>query len=161
MKISFSSKWIFCQRMQVHFQILKACLEISERVTSIFLQNFHSKICDVFAYLLILNLKSVPFPFAILMKVPFFSRIFALIENSAQEHVHGDQDKLNPEQMMVEKAMASTFTSVLQQSSTPIFKVNISSYCWFHDNQSLCLGYSDTHIKLKLWLYKSSYSKCS
>ncbi|XP_060589859.1 proteasome activator complex subunit 4B-like [Ruditapes philippinarum] len=51
----------------------------------------------------------------------FVDRIFALIENSAQEHVHGNQDKLNPEQMIVEKALASTFTSVLQQSSTPIF----------------------------------------
>ena len=51
----------------------------------------------------------------------FVDRIFALVENSAQEQVHGNQDKLNPEQMIVEKALASTFTSVLQQSSTPIF----------------------------------------
>jgi len=52
-------------------------------------------------------------------------RVFALIENSAQEHVHGNQDNLNPEQLIVEKALASCFTSVLQQCSAPIFMV-----CW-------------------------------
>ncbi|KAL4238306.1 Proteasome activator complex subunit 4 [Mactra antiquata] len=52
----------------------------------------------------------------------FVDKVFALIENSAQEHIHGSQDKLNPEQAIIEKGLASTFTSVLQQSSTPIFR---------------------------------------
>lgn len=51
----------------------------------------------------------------------FVDRVFALIENSTQEHVHGNQDRLNPEQAIIEKALASTFTSVLQQCSTPIY----------------------------------------
>lgn len=55
-----------------------------------------------------------------------YFRVFALVENSAQEHIHGSQDRLNPEQAIIEKALASTFTSVLQQSSTPIFMVSIS-----------------------------------
>ncbi|KAH3856831.1 hypothetical protein DPMN_099426 [Dreissena polymorpha] len=53
----------------------------------------------------------------------FVDRVFALVENSAQEHVHGNQEALNPEQLIVEKALASCFTSVLQQCSTPIFMV--------------------------------------
>lgn len=60
-------------------------------------------------------------------------RVFALIENSAQEHIHGNQDNLNPEQLIVEKALASCFTSVLQQCSTPIFMVHINIFAlWFH-----------------------------
>lgn len=51
------------------------------------------------------------------------SRVFALVENSAQEHIHGNQESLNPEQLIMEKALASCFTSVLQQCSTPIFMV--------------------------------------
>ncbi|XP_052767290.1 proteasome activator complex subunit 4A-like [Mya arenaria] len=47
----------------------------------------------------------------------FVDRVFALVENSAQEQYQG---ALNPEQLIVEKAMASCFTSVLQQCSTPI-----------------------------------------
>lgn len=51
----------------------------------------------------------------------FVDRIFVMIENSAQENIHGDQTKLNPEQMMMEIGLASSFASVLQQCSTPIF----------------------------------------
>ncbi|KAJ8309114.1 hypothetical protein KUTeg_013988 [Tegillarca granosa] len=56
----------------------------------------------------------------------FLDRIFALIENSAQEHVHGNITKLNPEQSMLEVGLASTFTSVLQQCSNPIFEAALN-----------------------------------
>lgn len=49
--------------------------------------------------------------------------MLGLIENSAQEHIHGDVSKLNPEQRMLEVGLSSTFTSVLQQCSSAIFKV--------------------------------------
>lgn len=52
----------------------------------------------------------------------FFDRVFTLIENSAQEHIHGDVTRLNLEQTMLEVGLASTAVSVLQQCSTPIFK---------------------------------------
>ncbi|XP_060063003.1 proteasome activator complex subunit 4-like [Ylistrum balloti] len=52
----------------------------------------------------------------------FFDRVFTLIENSAQEHVHSDVTRLNLEQSMLEVGLASTAVSVLQQCSTPIFK---------------------------------------
>lgn len=53
----------------------------------------------------------------------YVCRVFALIENSAQEHIHGDVTKLNPEQKMLEVGLSSTFTSVLQQCSAAIFTV--------------------------------------
>ncbi|VDI21300.1 proteasome activator subunit 4 [Mytilus galloprovincialis] len=52
----------------------------------------------------------------------FMDRVLGLIENSAQEHIHGDVSKLNPEQRMLEVGLSSTFTSVLQQCSSAIFK---------------------------------------
>ena len=65
-------------------------------------------------------------------------RIFSLIENSAQEQVHGNQDKLNPEQTMMEIGMASTFTSVLQQCSIPIYMVGVVAY----NSHKLCFNYA-------------------
>ncbi|KAL5009261.1 hypothetical protein ScPMuIL_014842 [Solemya velum] len=55
----------------------------------------------------------------------FIDRIFALIENSSMEHEHVGNIKLNPEQSMLEVGMASTFTSVLQQCSTPIYQASL------------------------------------
>ena len=52
----------------------------------------------------------------------FMDRVLILIENSAQEHIHGDISKLNPEQRMLEVGLSSTFTSVLQQCSSAIFQ---------------------------------------
>ncbi|XP_067680549.1 proteasome activator complex subunit 4-like [Haliotis asinina] len=51
----------------------------------------------------------------------YLDRVFTLVENSAQESTCGAQDRLNPEQSMLEVGMASTTTSVLQQCSGPIF----------------------------------------
>jgi len=48
------------------------------------------------------------------------------VENSAQEHIHGDVAQLNSEQSMLEDDLASTVTSVLQQCSSPIFMVGIN-----------------------------------
>ncbi|XP_062621766.1 LOW QUALITY PROTEIN: proteasome activator complex subunit 4B-like [Saccostrea cucullata] len=56
----------------------------------------------------------------------FLDRVFALIENSTQEHTHGDPTRLNPEQTMMEVALSSTFTSVLLQCSTPIYESALS-----------------------------------
>ncbi|KAK3093564.1 hypothetical protein FSP39_017345 [Pinctada imbricata] len=52
----------------------------------------------------------------------FLDRVFLLIENSAQEHSHVETTRLNSEQTMVEMALTSTFTSVLQQCSAPIYQ---------------------------------------
>ncbi|KAL3873182.1 hypothetical protein ACJMK2_036330 [Sinanodonta woodiana] len=52
----------------------------------------------------------------------FVDRVLMLIDNSAQEHTHGDHGRLNTEQSMLEIGMASTFNSVLQQCSAPIFE---------------------------------------
>ena len=54
-----------------------------------------------------------------------------MIENSAQENIHGDQTKLNPEQAIVEIGLASSFASVLQQCSTPIYMVRHVSRLYF------------------------------
>ena len=49
-----------------------------------------------------------------------------MIENSAQENIHGgDRTKLNPEQTIMEIGLASSFASVLQQCSTPIYMVRM------------------------------------
>lgn len=60
--------------------------------------------------------------------IQFMDRVLALIENSAQEHIHGigDTSNLNPEQRMLEVALSSTFTSVLQQCSSTIFQSALS-----------------------------------
>ena len=59
-------------------------------------------------------------------KLISFTRIFVMIENSAQDNIHGDQTKLNSEQTIMEIGLASSFASVLQQCSTPIYMVGLS-----------------------------------
>ncbi|XP_064602863.1 proteasome activator complex subunit 4-like [Liolophura sinensis] len=51
----------------------------------------------------------------------YMDKIFMLIENNAQDNGH-TTEHLNPEQRLLELGLTSTFTSVLQQSSTPIFQ---------------------------------------
>ena len=51
-----------------------------------------------------------------------------MIENSSQENIHGDHSKLNPEQAMMEIGLASSFASVLQQCSTPIYMVTFGTF---------------------------------
>ena len=57
-----------------------------------------------------------------------------MIENSAQEHTHSDKKKLNAEEAVIESGLVSTFASVLQQCSTPIYMVNSRKLgcCPFH-----------------------------
>ena len=55
-----------------------------------------------------------------------FIRVFALIENSAQEHTRNDSmamDRLNPEETMMEVGLLSTFNAIMQQSSVEIYEV--------------------------------------
>lgn len=75
----------------------------------------------------------------------FMHRGFSLIENNAQEEQHGHtssaQDNLNPEQTLLEVGLSSTFKSILEQCSTPIFESALSCLFNFVSNT-----YYETHV---------------